>query len=770
MSLLSSSIGRVRCLADEEADHNMLQDLQLAAELGKTLLERNKELENCIKIHQCTIDDQAQEIEYMKKQTAALREVNDSRLKIYEQLEVSIQDLERANHRLALENANDKKQIKSQCSTIDTLEARVDELQKKCDDLNKRQEALLREQQARNELSVAKASAAPSAQVNLARTAPTRDGSTQNMAVSPRRISPDMQEAQVQQPATAMASEEDVTKLLQQLQEARSQRAREQRKVAELSEQMDAILQEHAHMEEQLGHWKSKAEDMKNLQDEINTLEEVRQGHLCGRCLRGTDSRAQDELSVMLDQEDDEVSLAESFAESLRDVDSTLQELSSKSELVEEESGNPYRVLVEKYEALLKVQQHLACQRRKPSSASAAAPGPAAPAVAAAVAAAAAMSLQEELQMSGEFGAFSSGHEAQRARRPRKPFAGTPTDFSEAETTSSSGFSDETSNKATQTEGRPGSFLCSIADGEDCKFSIYDDSSTFDGRFHQTPEYRKLFSEIFEVLKRAAVAKDEGTQLPLLGDDSPTSASGLLTPKAGNCDGSMLSVLEDAPSEMTDDTRSIVSLAVSEPVFRVHTPVLVAPSRKQHQEEACRNGGGDHCHDATRATPEGRKPAPLHGNTRRQPLEYLSVQVRKKTSAKKSRRLQSGGETSPGAAADVIPTPNPRVVQLRSGSRRRFRPLQASDVTDGFVWNGNTTHFYPSKSPRARQQQQQQQQHPGSATEAGTESYKRGTASEEVAKLRRLEMSYAEVLRMPNKSKGSGGDGGSRHRKNDYHQ
>lgn len=38
-------------------------DLQLAAELGKTLLERNKELEGTIKQHQVTIDDQAQEIE-----------------------------------------------------------------------------------------------------------------------------------------------------------------------------------------------------------------------------------------------------------------------------------------------------------------------------------------------------------------------------------------------------------------------------------------------------------------------------------------------------------------------------------------------------------------------------------------------------------------------------------------------------------------------------------------------------------------------------------
>lgn len=38
-------------------------DLQLAAELGKTLLERNKELEVSIRQQQALIDDQAQEIE-----------------------------------------------------------------------------------------------------------------------------------------------------------------------------------------------------------------------------------------------------------------------------------------------------------------------------------------------------------------------------------------------------------------------------------------------------------------------------------------------------------------------------------------------------------------------------------------------------------------------------------------------------------------------------------------------------------------------------------
>lgn len=42
---------------------SFLTDLQLAAELGKTLLERNKELEQVLKHHQNVIDDQAQEIE-----------------------------------------------------------------------------------------------------------------------------------------------------------------------------------------------------------------------------------------------------------------------------------------------------------------------------------------------------------------------------------------------------------------------------------------------------------------------------------------------------------------------------------------------------------------------------------------------------------------------------------------------------------------------------------------------------------------------------------
>lgn len=72
------------------------------------------------------------------------------------------------------------------------------------------------------------------------------------------------------------ASDEEMTELLRQLQDARNQRAREQKKVSELSQQLTTLLQENSALEEQLTEWRNKAQDVKSLQDEINTLEEVR--------------------------------------------------------------------------------------------------------------------------------------------------------------------------------------------------------------------------------------------------------------------------------------------------------------------------------------------------------------------------------------------------------------------------------------------------------------------------------------------------------------
>lgn len=85
--------------------------------------------------------------QYLTKQTVALREVNDSRLRIYEQLEVNIQDLERANHRLAVDNSADKKHIKSLTANIEALELKCEHLQSSIDDLTLQLEVSRRKSQ-----------------------------------------------------------------------------------------------------------------------------------------------------------------------------------------------------------------------------------------------------------------------------------------------------------------------------------------------------------------------------------------------------------------------------------------------------------------------------------------------------------------------------------------------------------------------------------------------------------------------------------------------
>ena len=54
--------------------------------------------------HQSIIADQSQKIEYLIKQNSTLKEINDSGIRMYEQLEASVSDLESKNKKLVDEN------------------------------------------------------------------------------------------------------------------------------------------------------------------------------------------------------------------------------------------------------------------------------------------------------------------------------------------------------------------------------------------------------------------------------------------------------------------------------------------------------------------------------------------------------------------------------------------------------------------------------------------------------------------------------------------
>ncbi|XDV45202.1 hypothetical protein PO909_013338 [Leuciscus waleckii] len=120
-------------LKEEEPwyDHQDLEhDLRLAAELGKHLLEQNRDLEQTLQQMQETNQDQLQEIEYLSKQVEVLRSVNDQHARVSEQLDSTTRDLELRNQRLMLENRAAQMKIQGLTETVDGLQTQIEELQR----------------------------------------------------------------------------------------------------------------------------------------------------------------------------------------------------------------------------------------------------------------------------------------------------------------------------------------------------------------------------------------------------------------------------------------------------------------------------------------------------------------------------------------------------------------------------------------------------------------------------------------------------------------
>lgn len=110
-------------------------DLQLAAELGKTLLERNRELEQGLQQMYSTNQEQLQEIEYLTKQVDLLRQVNDQHAKVYEQLDVTARELEQSNHKLVQDNKMAQQKIQGLTETVEVLQTQVEGLQHQVEEL-----------------------------------------------------------------------------------------------------------------------------------------------------------------------------------------------------------------------------------------------------------------------------------------------------------------------------------------------------------------------------------------------------------------------------------------------------------------------------------------------------------------------------------------------------------------------------------------------------------------------------------------------------------
>lgn len=125
-------------------------DLQLAAELGKALLERNRDLEAQLFQSAQINEDQQLEIDYLNNQLESLRETSDSKNKIYEEIDKAIQDLESRNQKLALDAKADKQKIERLSETVHTLEEKNEELSRRVEELKAAERERKKMQQQQN--------------------------------------------------------------------------------------------------------------------------------------------------------------------------------------------------------------------------------------------------------------------------------------------------------------------------------------------------------------------------------------------------------------------------------------------------------------------------------------------------------------------------------------------------------------------------------------------------------------------------------------------
>ncbi|KAF7659416.1 hypothetical protein LDENG_00298240 [Lucifuga dentata] len=137
--------GRMEEFVTEEEEpwydqRDLEQDLHLAAELGKTLLERNKELEDSLQQMYINNEEQVQEIEYLSKQLEMLREMNEQHAKVYEQLDVTARELEITNEKLVLESKASQQKIDRLEGTMETLQGQVESLTVRVEELRTMEE------------------------------------------------------------------------------------------------------------------------------------------------------------------------------------------------------------------------------------------------------------------------------------------------------------------------------------------------------------------------------------------------------------------------------------------------------------------------------------------------------------------------------------------------------------------------------------------------------------------------------------------------------
>ncbi|XP_020912398.1 cerebellar degeneration-related protein 2-like isoform X1 [Exaiptasia diaphana] len=145
MSDFSLNLEFVSRMSEQKERTHLSDDLELAAEIGKNLLERNKELECLLKSSHHYLEEQALKNEFLEKQLETLREVNDQRNKAFEQMETTALELHKANQKLQNETNTMKKRYRDLTEMVDNMDLRCEEYRKEVEELQKERSRLQRD-------------------------------------------------------------------------------------------------------------------------------------------------------------------------------------------------------------------------------------------------------------------------------------------------------------------------------------------------------------------------------------------------------------------------------------------------------------------------------------------------------------------------------------------------------------------------------------------------------------------------------------------------
>ncbi|CAG5911730.1 unnamed protein product [Menidia menidia] len=151
--------GRMEEFVTEEEEpwydqQDLEQDLHLAAELGKTLLERNKELEDSLQQMYITNEEQVQEIEYLTKQLEVLRDMNEQHARVYEQLDATARELERTNRSLVSDSRASQNKIQRLTGALEALQGQVEALSAQAEQLRSLEQLRVRREKRQRRKTV----------------------------------------------------------------------------------------------------------------------------------------------------------------------------------------------------------------------------------------------------------------------------------------------------------------------------------------------------------------------------------------------------------------------------------------------------------------------------------------------------------------------------------------------------------------------------------------------------------------------------------------